>query len=291
MTELKYMLFLGCVIPYRIGSYEISARKVAEKLVIELVEMPEYNCCGLPLDPVSHDLMLTLATRNLCLAEQKNLPIMTLCTGCAGTLRKVNKTLQEDKKMREKVNGYMKEIGLEFKGTTKVSHIIQVLVEDVGFERIKDTIERPLTNLKVAEHNGCHVLRPAKYIGFDDPENPVMLKRLIETTGATCLDYMDETECCGAPIIGVNDQIPLQLAREKLDHIRAVGAQAMITVCPFCHMMYDTNQPRIERTFNETFGIPVLHYTQLLGLAMGFSPEELAIDQLRVNASKILNQL
>ena len=291
MTELKYMLFLGCVIPYRIGSYEISARKVAEKLVIELVEMPEYNCCGLPLDPVSHDLMLTLATRNLCLAEQKNLPIMTLCTGCAGTLRKVNKTLQEDKKMREKVNGYMKEIGLEFKGTTKVRHIIQVLVEDVGFERIKETIERPLTNLKVAEHNGCHVLRPAKYIGFDDPENPVMLKRLIETTGATCLDYMDETECCGAPIIGVNDQIPLQLAREKLDHIKEVGAQAMITVCPFCHMMYDINQPRIERAFNETFGIPVLHYTQLLGLAMGFNPEELAIDQLRVNASKILNQL
>jgi len=188
MPELKYMLFLGCVIPYRISSYEISARKVADKLEIELVEMPEYNCCGLPLDPVSHDLMLTLATRNLCLAEQKNLPIMTLCTGCAGTLRKVNKTLQEDKKMREKVNGYMKEIGLEFKGTTKVRHILQVFVEDVGFERIKETIKRPLTNLKVAEHNGCHVLRPVKYIGFDDPENPVMLKKLIETTGATCLD-------------------------------------------------------------------------------------------------------
>jgi len=291
MPELKYMLFLGCVIPYRIGSYEISARKVVEKLGIELVEMQEYNCCGLPLDPVSHDLMLTLATRNLCLAEQKNLPIMTLCTGCAGTMRKVNKTLQEDKKMREKVNGYMKEIGMEFKGTTKVRHIIQVLAEDVGFEKIKETIERPLTNLKVAEHNGCHVLRPAKYIGFDDPENPVILKKLIETTGATCLDYMDETECCGAPIIGVNDQIPLQLAREKLDHVKASGAQAMITVCPFCHMMYDLNQPRIERTFNEKFGIPVLHYTQLLGLAMGFSPEELAIDQLRVSASEILNQL
>jgi len=291
MPELKYILFLGCVIPYRISSYEISARKVVEKLGIELVEMPEYNCCGLPLDPVSHDLMLTLATRNLCLAEQKNLPIISLCNGCAGTLRKVNKTLQEDKKMREKVNGYMKEIGLEFKGTTKVSHIMQVLAEDVGFEKIKEKIKRPLTNLKVAEHNGCHVLRPAKYIGFDDPENPLILKKLIEITGATCLDYMDETECCGAPIIGVNDQIPLQLTREKLNHIKEVGAQALITVCPSCHMMFDINQPRIERIFNETFGIPVLHYTQLLGLAMGFSPEELAIPQLRVSASKILNQL
>ncbi|MFQ6086443.1 MAG: CoB--CoM heterodisulfide reductase iron-sulfur subunit B family protein [Candidatus Bathyarchaeia archaeon] len=287
MPELKYLLFLGCVIPYRISSYEISARKVLEKLGVELVEMPEFNCCGLPLDPVSHDMMLTLAARNLCLAEQQNLNIMTLCPGCAGTLRKVNKTLQEDKKLKEIVNGYLKEIGMEFKGTIKVRHLIQMLAEDVGFEKIKGTVQKPLTQFKVAEHNGCHVLRPTKYIGFDDPENPVILKNLIELTGAKCLDYMEETECCGAPIIGVNDQIPLQLAREKLNHIKDVGAQALITVCPFCHMMFDINQPRIERTFNETFGIPVLHYPQLLGLAMGFSPEEVALGQLRVDASKI----
>jgi len=291
MAEQKYLLFLGCVIPYRISSYEISARKTLEKLGVELVEMPEFNCCGLPLDPVSHDMMLTLAARNLCLAEQRNLNIMTLCPGCAGTLRKVNKTLQEDKKLREMVNGYLKEIGMEFKGTVKVMHLIQALAEDIGLEKIKATIQKPLNQLKVAEHNGCHVLRPAKYIGFDDPENPVILKNLIEVTGAKCVDYMDETECCGAPIIGVNDQIPLQLAREKLDHIRAAGAQALITVCPFCHMMFDINQPRIERTFNETFGIPVLHYPQLLGLAMGIAPDELALKELRVDASKILGSL
>jgi heterodisulfide reductase subunit B len=291
MPELKYLLFLGCVIPYRITSYEISTRKALDKLGVELVEMPEFNCCGLPLDPVSHDLMLTLAARNLCLAEQKNLNIMTLCPGCAGTLRKVNRMLKEDKRMRGEVNEYLKEIGMEFKGTIAVKHIIQALTEDVGFEKIKETVQRPLSQLKVAEHNGCHVLRPTRYIGFDDPENPTILKNLIELTGAKCLDYMDETECCGAPIIGVNDKIPLQLAREKLDHIRAVGAQAMITVCPFCHMMYDLNQPRIERAFNEAFGIPVLHYTQLLGLAMGIDPEELALKDLRVDASKLLNLL
>jgi len=287
----KYLLFLGCVIPYRISSYEISARKVAAKLGIELVEMPEYNCCGLPLDPVSHEIMLTLAARNLCIAEQKGLNIMTLCPGCAGTLRKVNKTLKEDKKMREEVNRFLKEIGMEFKGTIEVKHLMQVLAEDVGFEKIKNAVKRPLIQLQVAEHNGCHVLRPVKYIGFDDPENPTILKRLIEVTGAKCLDYMDETECCGAPIIGVNDQIPLQLAREKLDHIKAVGAQAMITVCPFCHMMFDINQPRIERAFNETYGIPVLHYPQLLGLAMGFTPDELALKELRVDTSKIVSVL
>ncbi len=206
-------------------------------------------------------------------------------------MRKVNMTLREDKKLKDMVNGYLKEVGLEFKGTVKVRHLIQVLAEDVGFEKIKETVQKPLNPLKVAEHAGCHVLRPAKYIGFDDPENPTIIKKLIELTGAKCLDYMDETECCGAPIIGVNDTIPLQLTREKLIHIREAGAQAVITVCPFCHMMFDINQPRIERVFNETFGIPVLHYTQLLGLAMGISPDELALSQLRVDASKILKLL
>jgi len=291
MPEPKYLLFLGCVIPYRISSYEISARKVLEKLGVELVEMPEFNCCGFPLDPVNHDMMLTLAARNLCLAEQQNLNIMTLCNGCFGVLNEVNKMLKEDKKLKEKVNGYLKEIGMEFMGTTTVKHLIHVLAEDIGLEKIKETVKKPLNPLRVAQHTGCHVVRPAKYVGFDDPENPTTLKNLIEVTGAKCLDYMDETECCGAPIIGVNDKIPLQVAREKLDHVRAVGAQAMITVCPFCHMMYDLNQPRIERAFNEKFGIPVLHYPQLLGLAMGIAPEELAIKDLRVDASKLVNLL
>jgi len=232
--------------------------------------------------------MLTLAARNLCLAEQKNLNIMALCNGCFGTLNHVNKELKEDRKLKERVNGYLKEIGMEFKGTITVKHLIHVLAEDIGFEKIKDNIQKPLTQLRVAQHTGCHVIRPGKVVGFDDPENPTTLKNLIKVTGAKCLDYMDETECCGAPIIGVNAEIPLQLAREKLSHVRAVGAQALITVCPFCHMMYDLNQPRIEKTFNEQFGIPILHYTQLLGLAMGFNSDELALEQLRVDASKIL---
>ena len=287
MAELRYVLFLGCLIPYRVSSYEVSARKVAEKLGIELVEMPEFNCCGLPLDPLSHDMMLALAARNLCVAEQQNLNIMTLCNGCFGTLRKVNKMLKEDRKLREKVNGYLREIGMEFKGTIEVKHLIQVLAEDVGPEKIRDSVQKRFNGFKVAVHNGCHIFRPAKYVGFDDPENPTVLKNLIEITGAKCLDYMDETECCGAPIIGVNDKIPLQLARDKLTHVKEVGAQALITICPFCHFVFDFNQPRIERAFGETFGIPVLHYPQLLGLAMGLDYEELAIHENRIDASRI----
>jgi len=286
--ESKYLLFLGCVIPYRVSSYEISTRRVLDKLGVELVEMPDFTCCGLPLDPVNHEMMLTLAARNLCLAEQQNLSIMALCNGCFGVLNHVNKELKEDKKLREKVNGYLEEIGLEFKGTTAVKHLIHVLAEDIGFEKISEAVKKPLNPLKVAVHTGCHVMRPAKYVGSDDPENPTLLKKLVRATGAECLDYIDENECCGNPIIGVNSQIPLQLARHKLGNIRAVRAQALITVCPFCHMMYDLHQPRIERAFNEKFGIPVLHYPQLLGLAMGMGPDELALKELRVNASELL---
>jgi len=288
MPNLKYAMFLGCAIPYRVSSYELSARKIAAKLDIELVEMPDYNCCGLPLDPASHDVMLTLAARNLCQAEKLGLNIIALCPGCAGTLRKVNKLLKEDKHERERVNGFLKEAGLEFKGTIEVKHLMQVLAEDVGLQRIKETVKKPLSNLSVAEHMGCHIVRPQKLIGFDDPEDPEILKSLIEVTGARCLDYMDETECCGAPVAGINDRIPLALTRDKLSHMKAVNAQAVITVCPFCHMMFDTNQMRIERMFNETYGMPVLHYPQLLGLAMGFTPEELALKELRVDASKVV---
>lgn len=291
MTGHKYLMFLGCAIPYRVSAYEISARKALQKLGVELVEMPEFNCCGLPLDPVSHETMLVLAARNLAMAEQKGLNIIALCPGCAGTLKKVSKTLKEDKALREEINSHLKEAGLEFKGTTEAKHIMQVLIEDVGLEKIRDSVIKPLTMLKVAEHNGCHILRPKEYIGFDDPEDPKTLKTLIEATGATCLDYMDETECCGAPSVGVNDKIALQLARDKLNHVKQVDAQAMITICPFCHIMYDTNELRIEKMFNETYGIPILHYPQLLGLAMGMKPEELAFSDLRVDVGKILKQV
>jgi heterodisulfide reductase subunit B len=287
----KYLIFLGCAVPYRVSSYEISSRKVLAKLGVELVEMPEFNCCGLPLDAVSHETMLILAAKNLALAEQQGLDIITLCPGCAGTLKKVNKILKEDKEFKDKINSHLKEAGLEFKGTIQTKHLLQVLKEDVGYDKIRAAVTRPLTELKVAEHNGCHILRPKEYIGFDDPEDPQTLKALIEATGATCLDYIDETECCGAPSVGVSDKIALQLARNKLNHIKMVDAQALITICPFCHIMYDTNELRIEKMFNEVYGIPILHYPQLLGLALGMSPDELAFGDLRVKASKIIEQV
>lgn len=289
--ENEYLFFLGCAVPYRVASYEISSRKVLQKLGVKLSEMPDFNCCGLPLDTISHETMLTLASKNLAIAEQAGLKIITLCPGCAGTLKKVNKVLKEDKALREQINGNLREAEMEFKGSVETKHILQFLIEDIGVEEIKKKIVNPLSNLKVAEHVGCHLLRPKDYIDFDDPEDPKVLRTLIEATGATCLNYMNETECCGAPSVGVNDKIALMLARDKLDHVKTVGAQALITSCPFCHIMFDTNELRIERMFAEKYGIPILHYPQLLGLAMGMTPEELAFKEHRVDTSKILKQV
>lgn len=292
MGNLEYLFFLGCLIPYRLASYEVSARKVLEKLGVKLVEMPDFNCCGFPVAPANYELTLSLAARNLCLAEQKKLNILTLCNGCFGTLNETNKLLKEDKELRERINGYLSRIGMEFKGETTIKHLVHLLTEDIRLERLKDHVSNPLNGLRVAQHTGCHIVRPAKKIDQgDNPEDPQMLKSLIRVTGAECIDYMDEAECCGGPIIGLNEEIPFELAREKLERVKAAGAQALITVCPSCHMVYDFNQPRIERAFNQKLGVPVLHYTQLLGLAMGIPPEELMLNQLRVKPADLLSQL
>jgi len=292
VAELEYLFYLGCLIPYRLASYEISARKVLSNLSVKLIEMPDFNCCGFPLAPVNYELALSLAARNLCLAEQKKLNILTLCNGCFGTLNEANKILKEDKDLRDRINGHLQSIGMEFKGEVSVKHVVHLLIEDIGLEKLKEHIIYPLSGFRVAQHTGCHLVRPAKKVNRgDNPEEPHMLKDLIRLTGVECVDYMDEAECCGNTIIGVNEDVPFELAREKLERVKAAGAQALITVCPSCHMMYDFNQPRIERKFNEKIGMPVLHYTQLLGLAMGFKPEELGLNRLRVKPVDLLSRL
>ncbi len=291
MSKQRYAIFLGCYIPYREVSYEISARKVAEKLGIELEEMPDANCCGLPFDDLNHEMMLALAARDLCIAEDMGLDIMTLCPGCTGVLTKVNKKLKQDRALRERVNECLGEIGMEFKGKIEVKHFVKVLIEDVNYKKLESFIVRPLKGLKVAEHYGCHILRPRKYLEMDDPEKPTFLDRLIELTGARTVSYPDKTECCGLPVIGIDERIPLKLARDKLKHVQEAGADIMVTICPFCHVAYDANQPRVERAFSESYGIPVLHYPQLLGLAMGIDPNELALNKLRVRPTSILRNL
>ena len=291
VTDLKYAFFLGCAIPYREMSYEVSARRIAKSLDISLVEMTNFNCCGLPVEPVNHEMTLALAARNLCVAEQLGLDIVTLCNGCTGVLMKTNKKLKTDKKLREKVNGYLKEIGMEFQGKINVKHLVHVLVEEIGLDNLKKKITRSLKNLKIAGFTGCHLFRPSKYLGEANPSSPSLLNDLIDLTGANRVNYVDEFQCCGYSCSGIESELPIILVREKLRNIKSEGVDGIVTICPSCHIVFDVNQRAIERSFSESYGIPVLHYPQLLGLAMGIDPDELALKDLRTKPTELIKTI
>lgn len=291
MTALKYLLFSGCVIPLKENAYELSARKVASKLGIELVDFEEANCCGFFLDSVDHLSAQILAARVLCLAEQAGFDIVTLCPACFGHLTKTRMNLLEDERLRDRVNRILKKVNKEFRGSIKVKHFAQVLIDDVGVEKIMDTITRPLNKLRVVSHWGCHIMKPSDEIHFDDPENPEHLNSLIRLSKAEFVHYMEEKLCCGAPVSGVDERLSLKILREKLASIQRVKADAIITVCPFCHVHFDLNQLSIEEAFSETYEIPTLHFTQLLGLAQDISPDELGLYENRTPVDEILEKL
>jgi len=164
LSDLNYAFFIGCMILYREASYEVSTRRIASEFGIELKDMSDYNCCGLPIEPIDHDMMLALAARNLCIAEEMGMNIMTMCNGCTGVLVKVNKRLKTERSLREKVNGFLKEVDMEFKGIIEVKHLAHVLKEDVGLDMLKESIVNPLSSIKVAGYHGCHIFRPSEYL-------------------------------------------------------------------------------------------------------------------------------
>ena len=227
MDEQKFALFLGCMIPFREASYEVSARKVINALGIELCEMQDANCCGLPLDPANHEMAFLLATRNLCIAEKMGLKIMTLCNGCTGFLKKTDKKLKESRELRKETNEKLSAIGMEFQGKTEVKHIANVFTEDIGLDKLRTYVKKPLDGIAVAPYAGCHIFRPSKAMGVPDPLNPQILSHLIEVTGAKPVEYVDQFQCCGASEGSIDNKIPLHLARGKLKNAKAAGADIM----------------------------------------------------------------
>ncbi len=295
MSEHRYAIFLGCTVPVRGLHYELSVRKVSEKLGLELVDIPEFACCGFTLEGAHHHSAIVVAARNLALAEAQGLDIMTLCSACNGHMTKVNKLLssEEGKEELEHVNKDLKEFGYEYKGTVKVKHFARVLYEDIGIEKIKQAVTQPLTGIKVASHYGCHYIKPSDiFDGFDDPLRPVTLDKLVEATGATAVNYKDKLQCCGGGILSVHEGSTMKLIKRKLDHVKEAEADAMTLICPFCDIMFDEYQPTIEEDFEVEYKIPVLYYPQLLGLAMGMDPKkDLAVKKNMVKVKPLLKKL
>jgi len=288
---LRYVFFSGCVTPQKENAYELSMRKVAEKMGIKLVDLLGANCCGFFMEPVDYLGAVLMGARDLALIDASGCDAITLCPACFGHLTRVRSKLLEDEGLRGRVNKALKEIDKKFEGASQVKHFVSVLVRDVGIEKVKSTVTKPLSRLKVAPHYGCHILKPSDEINLDNPEDPKLLDSLIEATGAKCIDYVEKRLCCGAPVLGVDEKLALSIAREKLKSIQKAGADAIVTVCPLCHVHFDLNQLSMLEKFSEEYNIPVLHYTQLLGLAQGLTLEELGLYENRVPVDKILSNL
>jgi heterodisulfide reductase subunit B len=288
---MKYAFFLGCTIPARSRNYELSARRVAEKLGIELVDMEEFICCGFPIkasDMVSSEIM---AAYNLAMAQKHNLDILTLCSSCASALTEAAHHLSEDGQAREEVNKQLSRVGLTYEGNVKVRHFARVLFEDVGADKIREHFQKDLGDLKFAIHYGCHYLKPSEiYDGFDEVEAPKSLDELVKLTGAEVVDYPDKKKCCGGPVLPVDEKVAMSVAREKLDNIAATDANAMCLVCPFCSVMYDSNQKSIGAEYDKTYNLPVLYLTQILGLAMGYDRKSLGLNMNVVKTKDLLSK-
>jgi heterodisulfide reductase subunit B len=278
--------------PVRLPYMEAAARMLLGRFDIELREMPETGCCPDPsLRSVDKETWTVLAARNLSLAEGMGLNVLTLCNGCFETLKTVDVAIKGDSKLRDKVNERLSAVGREYNGKTEVKHLVEVLTGDIGLESLKKAVERPLKNLRVAAHYGCHLLRPNSVLEVDDPLRPVLLDRLIELTGASSVPYYKRNLCCGAGTSMADTETSKNLVKYKLGWVERAGADCMAVVCPYCMLQYDVTQRLVRKDSGERFDIPVFYYPELLLLAMGVPPEELAFEMHRTKVGHALEKI
>ncbi len=285
---MKYALFSGCKSSFYLPQYRTSSEAVLSSLGVELKEV-EFNCCGYPLRPKSLDSFLILAAKNLAIAEQQDLPILTLCQCCFGSLKHADHYLKNNPNKMEMIVSLLKEEGFDFKGTTKIKHILTVLAEDVGYSAIEKQIKKKFKGLKIAPHYGCHALRPSNITEFDDnPQNPTIFEDIIRLTGAEPIDWTKRLECCGNPLWEKNNELSLGILQQKIDSAKDESADMICTACNYCQLQFDEIQNN-ELEKAQTEQSPSILISQLLGLSMGLSDKEINIESNHIDLSGIRN--
>jgi heterodisulfide reductase subunit B len=265
---MKYAFFIGCTMAYRLPFAEKSIRMVAPHFDIDLVDLP-FTCCPEPngVRSFSDDTWLVFAARNIALAEEKDLDILTACAGCHESLSLAKHELDTKPERESKANEHLSTVGLEYKGPSTVLHLHQLFHDRIGLEEIGKKVESPIV-MGVVTHSGCHLLRPEEILQVDSSENPVKLDKLVETLGMEPLEYMDKTMCCGAGIRGQASEASFSILKEKLDSMTMVKPDAAVVFCPTCFISFESGQRIVNKTFGTEFKIPVYYYTELLALAM-----------------------
>jgi len=294
---MKYAYYPGCAAKGATPELHQATLKVVERLGIEIVEIENFNCCGAGvITEADPNLAYLLNAKTLATAESLGLDIMTVCGTCQGTLGGVNKILQKDEALRNRINISLKEATeLEYNGSVTVKHLQWILVKDYGLEALERAVVQPLDQLSIAPFYGCYILRPAAATGFDNWENPQSLEALIKTLGAKPVVYDGRAKCCGFPVFLEKEEIALGMVGSRVSEAKAKGANVMVTPCPLCHMSLDIYQERAEKKLQTeddiSLNMPILHLPQLLGLALGFTSKELGMKRHFVSTASIDDKL
>lgn len=273
----KYAYFKSCTLEKSAREFDMSAKLVCQKLGIELQEIEDWNCCGAtPLHSVNHLLALALPARNLAAVERMGLPMAIPCASCFSRHKIAAHELAEDEKLKEKVNSLLEE---SYRKEVEVKSLLQVIYEEAGPEKIKEMVTNQLEGIKVAPYYGCLLVRPPKIVQFDEAENPISMDLLLEATGAEVIDFPFKTACCSASLAITNKDIVAKLAGDILGMAYDLGANVISVACPLCHQNLDARQAQIKSRRNFSFSLPILYFTQIIGLSLGFSEKELGIDK------------
>lgn len=284
---MKYAYFPGCSLHSTAKEYDLSTKEVANALGIELIEIPEWICCGAtPAHITMHLLSLALPVKNLLNAKKMDsYEVITCCAACFNRLKTANKVMETDPLHREKVEQI---VGENYKGEVNVRHFLDVLVNVFGLKNIAPKVSKRLEGLKVACYYGCLLVRPPEITNLDDLEEPHLMDDIMRTIGAEPVKWPYKTECCGASFSLTKTDIVLKLSSEILQMAADEGAQAIVVACPLCQSNLDLRQAMINKKFKKNFNIPILYFTQLLGLSLGITPEKLGLDKHIVNPLSLL---
>lgn len=288
---MKIIPFWGCMMPLKYPQMELAIRKTLPNLGVELVDIEGFTCCPDPIYFKARDKMkwLTIATRNLAVAEETGLDVIIMCSGCVSTLKEAQYILAEDEKLKDEVNQKLKKINKVYKGTVKVKHATVFIRDDLGMGVVARSVKRPLTGIKVGIHYGCHLLKPSQIMHVDDADYPEILDDFVRTMGAIPVEHKERMLCCGKGCM--DDELPLEMTESIFAAIEAEQADCMGLICPTCFSSFDLGQIMLSRKKGREYNIPVIYLFQLLGLAQGLNPEEVGLHTHRVKVDKVLEKL
>jgi len=284
---LAYAYYPGCSLGSTAREYDISMRAVFAYLGIELHEIEDWSCCGaVHADMNNGDAAFTLPARNLALAAAQGFEaIIAPCSGCYKNLRRASKAMAADKAVRATVSASLSE-GLELKGDVEVLHPLYVIVRDYGLEALKTQVTHPLAGMQVASYYGCMLTRPRDE--FDSTERPVGLDQLMKVLGAEVVDYPMKAKCCGGALALSHAEVTARLTGNVLISAKERGADVVTLACPMCHMALDMYQGKAERVLGKPLDLPVLFFTQLMGLALGIDRTKLGLERHMVPTAPVV---